>query len=127
MYENKHDIQTKEDVELMVNTFYEKVNKDEMLSYIFNDYSHVDWETHLPKMYRFWNSLLFAERSYKGNPFASHLGLPVDKRHFDRWVELFVANIDEHFAGTVAEQTKTRAKSIAYVFQTKLAFLNQNS
>lgn len=121
---NKHDIKTEEDIELMVDTFYDKVNDDELLSYIFNDFSKVDWDTHLPIMYRFWNTIILGKQTYKGNPFAKHLKLPVDKTHFDRWVQLFEQNIDEHFLGEVAEHTKLRAKSIAYVFQSKLEFIN---
>lgn len=120
MSKNKHDILTEEDVAFMVNTFYEKVNKDDLLSYVFNDYAQVDWEAHLPKMYSFWNTLIFGARTYKGKPFDTHIGIPIDKAHFDRWVQVFKENIDEHFHGNIAESTKTRAQSIAYVFQTKL-------
>lgn len=122
----KQDIQTEEDVELMVNSFYDKVNKDELLSYVFNDFSKVNWKAHLPKMYRFWNTLIFGKQSYKGSPFDSHISLPVNKTHFDRWIQLFDINIDEHFKGEVADNTKLRAKSIAYVFQSKLEYLNKN-
>lgn len=125
MQNNKQDINTEKDIILMVDSFYEKANQDELLSYVFNDYSNVNWETHLPKMYRFWNTLIFGAQSYKGNPFAEHVELPIDKRHFDRWVQLFVENIDDLFKGEVAEHTKTRARSIAHVFQSKLEHINQ--
>jgi len=107
----------------MVNSFYDKVNQDALLSYVFNDFSKVDWDTHLPKMYRFWNTLIFGAQSYKGNPFAMHIPLPVEAKHFERWIALFDKNMDELFAGEVAEETKLRAKSIAHVFQSKLAYL----
>lgn len=125
MQNNKHDIQTEKDIELMVNTFYEKVNQDELLSYVFNDFSKVDWNTHLPTMYRFWNTLIFAKKSYKGTPFHKHIPLPVEKKHFNRWIQLFEENIDNHFKGEVAENTKLRARSIAHIFQSKLEFINQ--
>jgi len=127
MSNEKSDITSEEDVVLMVNSFYDKVNEDDFLSYVFNDFSKVDWTTHLPKMYRFWNTLIFSHQSYKGNPFAAHLSLPVNKTHFDRWVQLFEENIDEHFEGEVAEHTKLRAKSIAHIFQSKLEFINQRT
>ncbi len=121
--ELKQDIRTEQDIELMVNSFYDKVNQDALLSYVFNDFSKVDWDTHLPKMYRFWNTLIFGAQSYKGNPFAMHIPLPVEAKHFERWIALFDKNMDELFAGEVAEETKLRAKSIAHVFQSKLAYL----
>jgi hemoglobin len=117
------DITTEADIKLMVDTFYEKVNLDDKLSPIFNDISKVDWEEHLPKMYRFWSSLIFVSGKYKGNPFAAHIPLPINGRHFERWIELFTSNIDEHFKGEVADYTKLRAKSIAHIFETKLSHI----
>ncbi len=125
MQGDKQDIKTDEDIVLMVDSFYAKVNRDDLLSYVFNDFSKVDWDKHLPKMYSFWNTLIFGEQSYKGNPFAAHLHLPVEQRHFERWLNPFNENIDKLFEGAVAEHTKLRAKSIAYIFQSKLEFLNQ--
>lgn len=121
MHTNKPDIHTEQDVELMVNSFYAKVNQDPLLSYVFNDFAEVDWQSHLPKMYQFWNTLIFGEQSYKGNPFAAHVPLPVDQSHFERWISLFEENMDELFVGEVAEHTKLRAKSIAHIFSSKLA------
>lgn len=121
MEANKSDIYTEQDVELMVDSFYAKVNQDSLLSYVFNDFAEVDWQSHLPTMYKFWSTLIFGKQEYKGNPFAAHVPLPVDKTHFDRWISLFEENMDELFAGEVAEHTKLRARSIAYVFSTKLA------
>ncbi|MFN8416982.1 MAG: group III truncated hemoglobin [Cytophagaceae bacterium] len=125
MSTDKHDIQSEADIVLMVDTFYDRVNKDDLLSNIFNNVAQVDWQAHLPKMYRFWNTLIFGAQSYKGAPFDAHVGLPVDATHFDRWVLLFEATLDDLFQGEVTEQTKLRARSIAHVFQSKLAFLNQ--
>lgn len=121
----KSDIKTEEDVVIMVNSFYEKVNKDKRLSFIFNDFSKVDWDLHLPKMYSFWSTLIFGKQSYKGNPFAAHIPLPINQEHFTQWIKLFEKNIDEHFVGEVAEHTKLRAKSIAHIFQSKLKYIHQ--
>jgi len=74
-------------------------------------------------MYDFWNTLLFANGNYKGSPFTKHLGLPVDTRHFEHWIDKFCRNIDVHFAGEMAEQTKLRAKAIAMTFESKLKYL----
>lgn len=125
MQKDKHDIITEADIRLMVDSFYERVNQDELLSYVFNDFAAVDWEEHLPKMYRFWRTLIFGEQAYKGSPFDVHVPLPVNKAHFDRWIQLFHENIDALFVGEVAENTKLRAKSIAHVFQNKLEYINQ--
>ena len=123
----KKDITTRADVELMVNTFYAKVRSDELIGPIFNDVAQVVWETHLPKMYSFWNSLIFGDASYRGHPFRAHVPLPVGASHFNRWLLLFELTIDELFSGDVATHTKLRAKSIAHIFQSKLAHLKTSS
>ncbi len=120
----KKDIEKEEDIELMVDSFYRKVNQDALLSPIFNDFAGVDWQLHLPKMYLFWGKMLLGKSGYEGRPFPPHLPLPIDATHFERWVSLFVQNIDELFTGEVAEMAKTRATSIAQIFQNKLHFIN---
>ncbi|MBC7555629.1 MAG: sec-independent protein translocase TatC, partial [Chryseobacterium sp.] len=51
-------LETTEDVKLLVNKFYEKVGKDESIGFFFDDVANVDWNLHLPKMYKFWETLL---------------------------------------------------------------------
>jgi hemoglobin len=126
MTDHKSDITTEADVVKMVDTFYARVQEDELLSYVFNDFAKVDWPRHLPTMYAFWKSLLLNIPGYKGSPFAAHVKLPIDKSHFNRWLQLFTENVDEHFEGKVAEEAKQRARSIAGIFQHKLEFIKKD-
>jgi hemoglobin len=119
------DITTEADVILMVDSFYDKVNVDPILSPVFNDFSKVDWDKHLPIMYRFWNTLLLGKQEYMGSPFDKHIPLPIGAEHFERWVALFHENIDDLFKGDVADQSKLRATSIAHVFKSKLEFIKE--
>lgn len=120
------DIQTFEDIKQMVDSFYDKVNQNPELSYIFNDFAKTNWKTHLPIMYSFWQKILFGEGDYRGNPFQKHIPLPIEAHHFDIWVQLFIENIDSQFAGEIAEEAKLRAQTIAYVFNNKLSFMKNN-
>jgi hemoglobin len=115
------DIANREDVVLFVNSFYEKVKTDELLAPKFE---HLDWPKHLPIMYNFWSSMLLGDQSYQGNPFQKHVALSIEAIHFDRWLKLFTQTIDEHFAGAKAEETKSRAQSIAGVWQHKMGLMN---
>lgn len=115
-----NDIQTEDDITKLVHTFYDKVNKDPLLSSIFNDYAKVNWETHLLKMVNFWNTVLFSKGTYKGSPFQKHELLPIGKAHFDRWLSLFNENIDEHFEGPNAVDAKNIAQNIGWTFQVKM-------
>src|SRR5207244_12254087 len=70
------DIETAQDVKRLVDAFYTKVNCDELLAPIFNETANVDWSTHLPTMYRFWESLLFGSGNYQAAPFPKRIWRP---------------------------------------------------
>ncbi len=120
MQPNRPDIQTQQDVRLLVESFYQKVNKDPLLSPIFNDLVQVNWQEHLPTMYQFWESLLFRSNIYRGQPWPKHAVLPVNPAHFARWLALFKETVDQHFAGPKAIEAKNLAASIADTFQNRM-------
>lgn len=115
------EIQTRSDIILLVDRFYEKVKQDQLLAPVF---AHLDWPKHLPIMYNFWSSMLLGDQSYLGNPFQKHIGLPIGPQHFEQWLRIFTTTIDENFTGAIAEEAKGRAQSIAGIFQHKLGLYN---
>ncbi len=115
------DIEKREDIILLVDTFYEKVKKDQLLSPVFQQ---VDWPSHMPIMYNFWSSMLLGDQTYQGKPFQKHIHLVIDSSHFDRWLILFGQTVDELFEGERAGEVKDRARSIAGVFQHQLGLLH---
>lgn len=119
----KTEIKTKEDIKRLVDTFYGKVNNDELLSPVFNNEAKVDWEEHLPKMYKFWGTQLIGTADYFGRPFPPHAVLHINRQHFERWLQLFHETVDELFTGMGAEMAKQKARNIAAVFQYKLGLL----
>ena len=121
----KKEIETVKDIEMMVDRFYDKVNNDELLSPIFNDFAKVEWEHHLPTMYHFWSKVLLGEGDYSGSPFPKHLPLPINKTHFERWLLLFEENLNELFQGELAKEALLRAKTIGLTFNSKLEYLNK--
>lgn len=126
----KKDISTRNDIILLVNTFYEKVKKDQIIGYIFNDVAKVNFENHLPVMYDFWENVIFFTGAYTGNPMTAHKQLhqktPLNAEHFQEWIKLFTETVDELFAGEKAELTKQRAISIATVMQLKIVHGNES-
>lgn len=114
------DITSEADIQLLVDTFYHNVNHDALLAPIFNSVAQVDWSRHLPIMYDFWSSILLNTSRYHGRPFPKHLPLPIDAAHFQRWLALFGATVDELFAGPKAEEAKLRALNIARIFEHRL-------
>lgn len=125
--DTKKDIIQLEDIKLLVDSFYEKVRKDELLAPIFNQRIGDKWPEHLEKMYRFWQTVLLAEHTYNGSPFTPHANLPLDKSHFDRWVALFNETIDEQFTGEKAEEARWRATKMAEMFLYKIEFYRKTN
>lgn len=117
--ETLSDIKGERDIRILVDSFYEGIRSDPMLGPLFKERVR-DWSKHLPTMCAFWTSLLFGSPDYKGNPFAKHVELPVEKKHFDRWLELFTQTVDRLFEGSKADQAKGAAKSIAHSFQVRM-------
>lgn len=120
MSENKSLIESRDQIIQIVDSFYAKVRVDELIGPIFNDVARVDWDEHLPKLYNFWEDLLFGTDNYRGRPFPPHMKLNLKPEHFQRWLELFYSTVDEHFFGHKAEEIKTRAARIAYNFSLNL-------
>jgi hemoglobin len=120
----KKDIETKEDIKLLVDCFYQTVLADETLAYIFTDIAKVNWQKHLPIMYSFWENTLFYTGTYNGNPMELHKHLhqltPLTATHFKQWLLHFNTTVDELFNGDKATLAKQRALSIATVMQIKI-------
>lgn len=121
----KKDIESRADIELLVNAFYSKVKTDEVIGFIFNDLVKVNWEKHLPVMVNFWDNALFYSGSYSGNPMNFHQNIhksviPLTVAHFEQWINLFLSTVDELFEGEKATLIKQRAVSISTIMQIKI-------
>lgn len=126
MSEIKHDIKTMDDIRSLVDTFYGTVREDDLIGPIFLG-KITDWSVHLGKMYRFWQTILLEEYTYNGAPFPPHATLPIQRTHFDRWLNLWYQTVDSLFQGKVAEEAKWRGERMAGVFLSKLDYLQQNN
>jgi hemoglobin len=89
----------------------------------------VNWESHLPVMYDFWENIIFHTGAYTGNPMQVHEQLhhqsPLLSSHFERWLVLFNETVDELYTGEKAFMAKHRALSIATVMQIKIGNLSR--
>lgn len=110
------DISVKQ-IEKFVKDFYIDINKDDLLSPIFNDTAAVDWSEHIPKLIKFWNSIMLKTGEYQGNAYQKHILLSdkvyIDEKHFERWLELFEKQARLHFNDVVANDIVSKASNIA--------------
>ncbi|MFK7001365.1 group III truncated hemoglobin [Flavobacterium oreochromis] len=118
------DIQNRSDIELLVNTFYNNAKIDTLIGPIFNG-AIKDWTPHLNKMYTFWETILLEVHSYSGTPFPPHAKMPLEKIHFDRWMELFKKTVDSLFTGEKANEAKWRAGKMAELFEYKIEYFKK--
>ena len=120
----KKDIETRYDVTIMVHEFYKQVKNDSLLGGVFIGAIGKNWDAHLEKMVNFWDSLLFHEPVYSGQPYPKHADLPISHEHFERWLHLFYKTIDANFTGVKADEAKSKAANVAKVFMAKLFSFN---
>ena len=121
------EIKNKDDVKILVDEFYQKVRKDPIIGGVFASRISDDaWPIHLERMYSFWNTVLFGEADYRGNPFSKHRDLPIQDIHFERWINLLEETIAAHFEGEKAEEVIMRAHKMGALFQSKLKYIREN-
>ncbi len=114
----KSVLENRDDIQLLVETFYVKIRKDKILGPIFNTVI-TDWESHLILLTDFWENQLFLKRKYYGNPVTAHqevdrkIGHTITSEHFGLWLNLWFATIDELFEGDTAWIAKNRAQKMS--------------
>lgn len=96
----------------LVEAFYQRVRADPLLGPVFAERIS-DWGPHLAQMKLFWGSVALGTGAYQGRPMPKHMRLPVDARHFDRWLALFEETARSLCTPLAAEHFVVRARNIA--------------
>ena len=107
----------------LVDGFYDRVRVDPLIGPVFNDRIQ-DWAPHLEQMRLFWSSVALMSGVYHGRPMPKHLPLPVDARHFDRWLELFEATAHDLCPPAASDHFIERARRIAESLELGIAGSN---
>lgn len=121
------EINSIDEIKQMVDSFYAKVRKDDLLGPIFNELLDNRWDMHLEKMYTFWETLLLGRHTYFGSPFPPHAKMPINEKHFERWIQIFRQNLDEQFVGDVKDEAIWRAEKMAQMFNYKIDYIKKNN
>ncbi|MDC0534738.1 group III truncated hemoglobin [Francisellaceae bacterium] len=104
-------------IETFVGHFYDKINQDNLLGPIFNNIAQVDWDEHIPKLTRFWCSVLLKTGEYHGNAYQKHVLLSekihITELHFERWLKLFCEQAKLDFDQDEADEIMSKALNIA--------------
>jgi hemoglobin len=122
---DKQDLKNREDVFLLVRSFYDKVREDRVLGPFFNE-TITDWNAHLQHLTTFWESSLFLKTKYLGNPLEAHVKVDakhnntITELHFGLWLNLWFETINELFEGDYAENAKRRARKMGTFLYLKI-------
>lgn len=77
-------------IDLLVETFYERVRLHDQLGPIFEHHIEGNWASHLSTMKDFWSSVTVNSGDYSGKPVPAHKKLVgVEPHHFDVWLGIF--------------------------------------
>jgi hemoglobin len=118
------DLAGRSDIRELVTAFYQRAFADPLIGPIFTDVARMDLAAHLPIMCDFWETALFRAGAYRRNALQAHLTLnariALRGEHFDRWLALWCATVDERFAGPRAETAKIQAERIAGALHRRL-------
>ena len=123
-----NDIETREDILLIIKEFYDKLLMDEKISFYFTKITVVNkhLEHHFEVLATFWEQSLFMKGGYSNNMFQIHKDLherrAFTKEHFNIWLHHFNKTVDDLFAGENAEKMKTNALNMATVMQIKFVY-----
>ena len=110
-------------IDRLVEGFYDRVREDALIGPIFAERID-DWAPHLAQMKLFWSSVALSTGVYQGRPMPKHLPLPIDARHFDRWLELFRQTARDLCPPVAADHFIERAERIAQSLELGVANAN---
>ncbi len=118
------DITGRPDIVRLVDGFYLAVRADDRLGHVFDEVAKVQWETHLPKLYDFWDSVIFGAGTFRGNPIAAHANLlpltDLEWSLFEHWLDLFRSTVGRMFIGDRADHIVRCAEDMACVIYSRI-------
>lgn len=111
------DIRNRDDIAELLTDFYGRAFGDNLLGPVFVDIAQMDLAEHLPIICDFWQTVLFHSSKYRRNALQPHLRLHamahLAPAHFERWLTLWHATVDDRHSGPKAELAKLQAARIA--------------
>ncbi len=107
-------------ISTLVHRFYGRVREDALIGPIFEARIE-NWDEHLEKLTGFWASVVLRKPGYDGRPMRPHLLMPLEGRHFDRWLDLIEETARSTLDVDVAALFIDRARRIADSFEAGVA------
>jgi hemoglobin len=110
---------TEDHLAKLVQVFYERARAHPELGKLFSAVV-TDWDHHLGVVHDFWSHALLGTQRYKSHPYPAHVGLPIQRDHFDQWLALFRQAALETLPEEAATRAIARAEHMAESFRAGL-------
>jgi hemoglobin len=116
-----------ENIAILVQRFYPKVLKDEILAPFFieklgEDIESKAWKEHLALLTEFWKFVALGYENYEGSPLLPHFDISgLSREAFVRWLEVFYSTLDSIYTEQASEYFKEKSQTIADNFMRKLS------
>lgn len=110
---------SEEQIANLVRVFYERARVHPGLGRIF-EAAIADWDHHFRIVQDFWSHVLLGTDRYKRHAFPAHVGLNIQREHFDQWLQLFRQSASETLPAVAAEKAISRAEFMATSFHAGL-------
>jgi len=117
---------TLENIETLVQKFYEKAMLDKDIGHFFilelgDDLTNEDWVDHISRLVDFWGTIFLEERLYNSDPYGPHFTIiGLEKEHFTRWMKLFNETADEIYIPVIAQKFKEEGLHYSEDFMRRL-------
>jgi hemoglobin len=103
----------------LVRVFYERARAHPDLGRLF-EATISDWDTHLQIVRDFWSDTLLGTHRYRRHAYPAHVGLGIERQHFDQWLGLFREAAQESLPPEVAARAIGRAQLMTRSFRAGL-------
>lgn len=96
---------TPELIDVLVETFYTRIQSHETLGEVFGNHIGDRWDAHLSRMKEFWKALAFKTGHYSGRPVQAHLKVGgITPELFPQWLRLFSSTLEDIEASSEAKE-----------------------
>ncbi len=111
------DLDSAENIENFVHSFYDKVLVDPVLAPYFFEAAKVDLKHHLPTIQSYWCKLLLGDKQYQNHTMNIHRNIErkivFSDEAFDHWLMHFKNTAAHEFSGEKTDRAVVIASTIA--------------
>jgi len=126
MFKQLEESINRENIQVLVNTFYPTILADELVAPFFieklgDDINSQIWQEHLTLLGNFWAFVALGDTQYQGHPLAPHFHISgLSRKAFEQWLSLFHQAVDRVYTPQAGEFFKMRSSNIAENFMNNL-------